>query len=101
MLLIGLLCSSYVLNFAIAKEIAPSRATSTSMGFANTLSVVTAPLLQPIVGELLNFMSRMQGHSVGVENYTILDYQIALLTLPLCLILAAVFAYFLKEKGGQ
>lgn len=91
---IGLLCSSYVLNFAIAKEMVPDTATSTSIGFANTLSVITAPILQPIVGALIHFVHK--GPTMGALDYSIYDFQIALMVLPLGLVVAAVIALYIE-----
>ncbi len=94
----GLLCSSYVLNFAIAKELVPLEATSTSIGFTNMLSVITAPIIQPAVGALLNLTHRLLTNSEGIaQSYTILDFQISLAILPLCLILAAILARALDK----
>jgi MFS family permease len=93
--LIGVLCSSYVINFAIAKEIASEQATSTSIGFTNTLSVITAPLMQPIVGGLLQFVHYLSGNTgKGIESYTLGDFQLALLILPLGLIFAGIIAFY-------
>lgn len=93
--LLGLLCSSYVINFAIAKEIAEEQAISTSIGFTNTLSVITAPLLQPIVGGLLQFVHHLSGNSgKGIESYTLLDFQLALLILPVGLVVAGIVAFY-------
>lgn len=97
MLVLGILCSCYVINFAIAKEIAPDEATSTSIGFTNTLSVITAPLLQPIIGGLLHWVH----HSVSGTNagtYNVFDFQVALMTLPLCLVAAAIMALYIEKN---
>jgi MFS family permease len=100
MLLIGFFSSSYVINFAIANEIAPPNATSTSIGFTNALSVITAPLIQPLVGGLLHLSHKWHAPTAGTE-YTVFDYQIALGLLPFGLLVAAVLAYLMDytSKG--
>lgn len=94
MFLIGIFCSSYVINFAIAKEMAPPEAVSTSIGFTNTLSVITAPLMQPLAGALLNIVHHWN-KSAPMGSYTVFDYQMALMILPVGLLAAAVMAYYI------
>lgn len=92
MFLMGVCCGAYMLAYSIANELAPANSLSTSTGFTNTLAIVTAPLLQPLTGFLLDQFS--QGHA-----YTLATYQKALVILPAALILAAVLACFLPEKS--
>ncbi|MBS0358700.1 MAG: MFS transporter [Proteobacteria bacterium] len=90
--LLGIGCSSYALNFAIAEEIAPSYAKSTSIGFTNALCVISAPLFQPLVGFLLESSSKSNGIHLA-------EYQIALSILPIMTLIAAWIATKLPEKG--
>ncbi|MBA2654903.1 MAG: MFS transporter [Gammaproteobacteria bacterium] len=94
MFFLGLVCSSYVINFAIAKELAPPEAVSTSIGFTNTLSVITAPLMQPLVGGILHLMNHSKTLS-GIEIYSVFDYQVALFIVPIGLIAAAIIALYI------
>lgn len=91
MFLIGLCCGAYMLAYTIANELAPIGSLSTCAGFTNTLAVITAPLIQPLVGYLLDFF-----HQTDV--FTIGDYQKALLIVPLSLIIAASLVRFLPEN---
>lgn len=91
MFMIGLCCGSYMLAYTIANELAPRNALSTCTGFTNTLAVFTAVLLQPFTGYLLDTFNQ-----TGV--YRLIDYQIALLPLPVSLGLAAFLVFFLPEK---
>lgn len=99
MLLLGFSCSSYVLTFVIANELAPAYMRSTSVGFVNMLSVGSAPLLQPLAGFLLAVSSN---HASG--NYTVREFQIGLSILPIGLLLSAFLAYYLplfpRSKKG-
>jgi MFS family permease len=89
MFLIGLCCGAYMLAYTISNELAPANSLSTCTGFTNTLAVITAPLLQPFTGFLLDV--NQQG------GYTITDYQKALLTVPISLIIAAILVLFLPN----
>lgn len=89
---IGLCCGAYMLAYTIANELAPQEALSTCTGFTNTLAMLSAPLLQPFVGYLLDVLNTSGGHP-SLENY-----QHALLIIPIALVLASVLSQFLPEK---
>ncbi|MGM9452462.1 MFS transporter [Legionella bozemanae] len=89
---IGLCCGAYMLAFTIANELAPPESLSACTGFTNTLAMATAPLLQPLVGYLLDyFKGNTNIHTLG-------DYQFTLLIIPAALIIASVLSQFLPEK---
>ena len=95
-LLLGIICSSYVFNYSMANAIVPKHVRSTSIGFTNTLCVITAPLLQPFVGSLLHYFS--SHHSiVGQDIYTSSNYHWALSVIPISLVIAAFIALFLPN----
>jgi len=90
---IGLCCGAYMLAYSIANELAPAKSLSTCTGFTNTLAMLSAPLLQPFIGFLLDFFSEKPG------VYSLGDYQQALLIIPIALIIAAFLARYLPEKS--
>ena len=92
MFVIGLCCGAYMLAYTISNELAPAESLSTCTGFTNTLAMLSASLLQPLVGFLLDIVSEKPG------VYTLGDYQTALLILPVSLVLASFLAHFLPEK---
>ncbi len=89
MFAIGLCCGAYMLAYSISNELAPPEALSTCTGFTNTLAMLSAPLLQPLVGLLLDLFN---------QKPTLPDYQGALLIIPAACILASVLVHFLPEK---
>jgi MFS family permease len=91
MFMVGLCCGAYMLAYSIANELAPAGHLSTCAGFTNMLAVITTPILQTLIGYLLD--SHRQG-----GQYTLVDYQWALLTVPACLLLACALVWFLPEK---
>lgn len=92
--MIGLCCGAYMLAFTIANELAPPESLSACTGFTNTLGMLSAPLLQPLVGYLLDHFS---GHSGYIS---LADYQSALLIVPVALVIASVLSQALPEKAG-
>ncbi len=92
MLILGLSCGAYLLAYPISNELAPSSQTrSTCAGFTNTLAIVTTPVLQPLIGYMLESVSNK-----GV--YTLADYQTSLLILPGCLLTACILVCYLPGK---
>ena len=91
MFLIGLCCGAYMLAYTIANELAPASSLSTCTGFTNMLAVISTPLLQPLVGYLLDAFNQTDVYSIG-------DYQIALLVIPVSLFIACILVFFLPEK---
>lgn len=93
MFMIGLTCGAYMLAYTIANEIAPVNALSTCTGFTNTLAMLSAPLMQPLVGYLLDFFHQGgHGHDLG-------SYQKALMVIPLALALSGILVFMLPEKS--
>lgn len=90
---IGLCCGAYMLAFTIANELAPPESLSACTGFTNTLGMLSAPLLQPLVGYLLDLFSNHSG------SYSLENYQHALLIIPGLLIIASILSHFLPEKN--
>ena len=97
MMVLGLCASCYVYTFTIAHEIAPPKLRAASIGFVNTLSVGSAPLLQPLVGWFMHMLSKGAQHG-GTEVYSLQNYQMALLILPLLVLLAAGLARWMPRK---
>lgn len=94
MILMGICCGAYMLAYSISNELAPIRLQSTATGFTNTLAVLSAPLLQPLVGYLLDASSKTQ-------EYGMIDYQHALLVLPVLLFIAGSLVMLLPEKSAH
>lgn len=92
MFAIGLCCGAYMLAYSIANELSPPNSLSTSTGFTNTLAMLTAPLIQPLIGYLLDLFSKGQ-------QYSLSDYQNALLLIPIILFIASGLVFFLPEKA--
>lgn len=89
---IGLCCGAYMLVFTIASELVPAESLSACTGFTNTLGMLSAPLLQPLIGYFLDLLHEHPG------SYTLSDYQTALITIPIALIIASALSQYLPEK---
>lgn len=97
MIAIGFACSSYVLPFTIAKEIAEENTLTTSIGITNMLCMILVPILQPLIGWLLNFLTKSH-ENLTVYSYSVLHYQEALSVIPALTLIACVLAYWMPKK---
>lgn len=92
MFLIGACCGAYMLGYSIANELAPANALSTCTGFTNTLAMLTAPLMQPLVGYILDGLNQGRGpHQLN-------EYQWSLIIIPVGLMIASGLVFLLPEK---
>lgn len=83
-------------SYAVSSEINPRAIAGTSMAFANMASVLIGAAFQPLIGWILD--KHWNGLVVnGIPVYTNADFRMALITLPLCLILAIVVACKVRE----
>jgi MFS family permease len=96
MFVLGLSGSSLILCFAIVSHLAPDGAKSTSVGFANMVSLVSAIMFQPVIGWLLNILSD-EVTDTGLEYYSATDYRTALSVLPVLIMFAFVVSIFIAR----
>ncbi len=88
----GVCCGAYMLAYSISNELTTPHLQSTATGFTNTLAVLFAPILQPLVGYLLDLFNQS-------GTYALVDFQKALLVIPGALLVASVLVLFLPEKN--
>lgn len=97
----GLFCGGQILYFAVVREINPEHYSATAIGFTNALIMVSGIIFQPLLGAILDFAWDGQISATGLPFYTLHDYQQALTTVPICLILAFVVMRYIKESYPQ
>lgn len=94
-IILGAAAGGSLICFIIAVELAPSGAESTSVGFTNTLSMCTAPILQPIIGYTFNWLAP----SADTDAiYSVHNFRIALSILPILFFLSIFIALRLNTK---
>lgn len=82
--------------YAVAGEINPKPVAGLSMSFANMTSVLVGAMFQPIIGWFLDL--QWQGEMVNnAPFYTAHAFRVAMLALPICLLIATLFAFFVRE----
>lgn len=94
----GLTNTGLIASYTVAGELHDKSQGGFSMAIANMFSVLLGAAFMPLLAWLLLFFSRSQLNPVdGSIVYSAVDYQKAVLILPICLVLALLFAFFSKE----
>jgi MFS family permease len=96
-MLIGILTAAEVLVFTCAKNNESLKNAGTAVALANGLVMLAGSIFQPIVGALLDLFWTGKMAADGLRVYEISCYQKAILTLPICLVIAYVLSFFVKE----
>jgi len=100
LLLIGFVSAVYVLAFALVRENTKEGVRASAMGLTNMMSmVIGAPLLQPLIGAILQRYDIK--HVTHVLEQSNIAYTYALSTVVLCLIVALILVFFIRETNCQ
>ena len=86
--------SAEISCFAIARDLVELRLTATAVGFMNACVMVSGMIVQPFFAYCLNLLSNEH----RIVHYSLRDYQIALLIIPLFLIASLITAYYMKDS---
>ena len=92
-LLLGISGSGQSLALALVNDHNELSEVGTAIGLTNMLMVFSGALLEPITGLLLNHQTR-----TGYHNYSLADYNHALLILPCCGMIGLILSlFFIKD----
>jgi predicted MFS family arabinose efflux permease len=94
---IGLLTAGEVLIFTCAKNNESPGNAGTAIALANGLVMLAGSVFQPALGILLDFFRNGKVAENGLPIYEISCYRKAIMTLPICLIIALLLSIFAKE----
>ncbi len=97
MFLIGFCTSSFMLAFALAKEINLLAMMATVVAMINTGSDIIGALTEPLVGKFLDL--HWKGELInGARHFSVSDYHHAFIILPVYLVLAALSLLLIREN---
>ncbi|OGT47931.1 MAG: hypothetical protein A3E82_06855 [Gammaproteobacteria bacterium RIFCSPHIGHO2_12_FULL_38_11] len=91
--LFALFSSAQISCFAITRDLVELRLTATAVGFMNACVMVSGMIIQPLFAYCLNLLSI--DHKI--EHYSLGNYQVALLIIPVFLIIACFTALRMKD----
>jgi len=95
--LFGLAAAGQSLSFGLVKDNNSHRVVGTAIGFNNMAVVLGGAIFQPLTGVLLKMY---WGHEIvhGIPIYSVSDYRIAMLILPLCYLAAFIVSKTLLKE---
>lgn len=94
--LFGFFSSGFLPAFSVAREINPPETNATALGFVNTLNNMGGALAQPFIGLLLDL--QWNGSMAnGVRSYSVADYHLAMITIPVCIAISVLIIPFIRE----
>ena len=94
--LVGFFCGAYTISFIVTRENTATDIRGTAMGFTNMMCIlIGAPIIQPLIGYLLI----NQHKAITAVTYQAAEYQYALSSLTLCLLLAMLSALLIKDPS--
>jgi MFS family permease len=88
---LGFVASLQSLTFGIAKDLIPHRHFVAASGLINLAAVFTGVFAQPMMGYLIDWHARK--HEVFVQGYSVSDYQMGFLLVPLILALGFLITW--------
>ncbi|BCG63517.1 MAG: hypothetical protein methR_P1236 [Methyloprofundus sp.] len=94
---LGFFCCGNVVAYAYNASIGSEGAEGLSLGYTNTWLIGGSALFQPLIGWLLDKHS-MENHSQHVSAFTPADFQFALSSIVICLLIAFICALLIKEN---
>jgi MFS family permease len=93
----GLGASGQTLSFAVIRDNNPPGTVGTAMGFNNTACVAGGAICQPLVGYLIH-LSWDGTMKAGIPYYSVVEFQKALVVIPICYLLCAFCARFMVKE---
>lgn len=95
--LFGFASGAFMLGFAIGKEINAPLVAATVVALINTGDALLGSITEPLIGKFLDV--NWNGSIVnGVHFFTVSDFHIAFLILPLYLLITLVLTFFIRES---
>lgn len=93
----GVFASCQFLAFASVCEINSNSASATASGIHNMMCMVSGIIFQPVIGKLLELHWEGGIQEGGGPLYTHADYIFALSIIPICVVIATVLGFWMKE----
>jgi MFS family permease len=93
--IVGLMCAIYVQSFALIGQLVQREIQGTAMAVANMLIMSSAPVLQILIGAVLD------RNSFGFAHNPDQNFQIALSILPIGMLIAFILSFFINKNLGQ
>ena len=112
MFTLGLFYSCQAIVFAVGRELSPNEASGTAIALTNMIVMIGAMVLQPLIGNLLDWSLHTRGSSHMMSTYdhaataflniySAQDYQFAMMIIPIGIFIAAILTIFIRETYAE
>lgn len=100
LLIYGLVNTGVATSYTVAAESNAAAISGTAVAFTNMASVLVGAAFQPLIGGILDatWHHRLEG---GIPVYTPQAFKTAMMVLPICLLLAWIVSFRVKESYGH
>ncbi len=95
--IIGFFTGGQVINFTCAKNNATLDTSGTTIAFTNGVVMLIGAVFQPVLGVLLDMFWNGKISDYGTRIYDASCYRYPILTLALCMFIACILTYFMRE----
>lgn len=97
MFLLGFFSSGFPIAYVVTREKNRPEISGTAIGFMNTLNTFSAAIFQWLIGWILDLVATDVIITSTGKEFSLLDYQKALMCIPICLAIAFVALLRVKE----
>ncbi len=98
--LAGVFLGGQFLAFSMTCALNPLSASATAGGFHNMLCMLSGVIFQPLIGWLLDY--KWSGSYInGIRTYTTSDYNLALSSISISLVMACLIVFLIEEKYSK
>ncbi len=97
MFLLGFFSSGFLIAFVVTRENNRPEISGTAIGFINTLNTFSVAIFQWLIGWILDMVATGVIITKTGKEFSLLDYQKALMCIPICLAIAFIVLLRVKE----
>jgi len=97
MFLLGFCSSGFPIAYVVTREKNRPEVSGTAIGFMNMFNTFSVAIFQWLIGWILDFVARDVIITETGKQFALLDYQKALMCIPICLALAFIALLRVKE----
>jgi sugar phosphate permease len=97
MFLLGFFSCGFLLAFVVTREKNRPEIAGTAIGFVNTINTFSGAALQILIGWVLDMVATDVIITESGKAFTLADYQKALMSIPICLVVALIALSRVKE----
>jgi MFS family permease len=97
MITFGICNSVQVIVFPVAKDLSSRLTTASAIALTNMVCMLSG-MMQPLIGKLLEFTHLVLEHEVNASHFSIVDFKVAYLLIPIFLLVSMLLLFCVKDS---